>query len=326
MPIPVPSPAPEPADLSAVLSTLADAIAALAAALAGTAPPAVPRSRPAPLPSLAPPLVECVNQFLLSKARAGRSERYLRQLRVSLRSLLAGRARTPVDQVAAVDLERWLAAHGWAPRTRRGYLADASTLFAWCIRRGFLPDNPAAAVELPRAAGRPPGIHTPAEARAALEHALARDAGAARLLAVRYFAGVRTAEALRLVETDLAGGWVRVEASKSKTRRRRLVRLEPALAAWLALPGELPVSEKRMRAALAGVPVPWPANVTRHSWVSYRLAATGNAAGTALEAGHAEAVMFAHYRELATPEAAAAFWSIRPPGQPNGTKPEPLSK
>jgi len=58
--------------------------------------------------------------------------------------------------------------------------------------------------------------------------------------------------------------------------------------------------------------VPWPSNVTRHSFVSYHLAHFGSAAKTALEAGHSEAMLFAHYRELVTPEAAAEFWAIRP--------------
>lgn len=307
--------------LSAVLSSLAAAVAALAAALAGNQAHQPPPVLGPSLPSPAPLLVEAVNEFLLAKARAGRSERYLRQLRVSLRSLLAGRARVPLDQVGPTELDRWLDSQGWAPRTRRGYLSDASTLFAWCIRRGYLATNPARAVELPQSAGRAPEIHTPDQVAAVLAHAAARDLGAARLLAVRYFAGVRSAEALRLVEPDLAGGWVRVEAAKAKTRRRRLVRIEPVLAAWLRLPGELPVSDKRMRAALANVPAPWPPNVTRHTWVSYRLAATGSAAATALEAGHAEAVLFAHYRELATPEAAARFWQL----YPTGANPDPLS-
>jgi len=35
-------------------------------------------------------------------------------------------------------------------------------------------------------------------------------------------------------------------------------------------------------------------------------------ARTALEAGHTEAMLFAHYRELVTPEQAAEFWAIRP--------------
>jgi hypothetical protein len=50
----------------------------------------------------------------------------------------------------------------------------------------------------------------------------------------------------------------------------------------------------------------------RHSFVSYRLAAAGNAAQTALESGHDQAVLFAHHRELVRPKEAARFWEIRP--------------
>ena len=50
----------------------------------------------------------------------------------------------------------------------------------------------------------------------------------------------------------------------------------------------------------------------RHSFVSYRLAATGNAAQTALESGHDQAVLFHHYRELVKPKDAARYFEIRP--------------
>jgi hypothetical protein len=49
--------------------------------------------------------------------------------------------------------------------------------------------------------------------------------------------------------------------------------------------------------------------------VSYRLAATGNAAQTALESGHDQAVLFAHYREIVRPKDAERFFSIRPAPQ-----------
>ena len=58
--------------------------------------------------------------------------------------------------------------------------------------------------------------------------------------------------------------------------------------------------------------VEWPHNVTRHTWASYHLAQFGSAARTAIQAGHTETVLFRHYRELVTPEAAREFWSIRP--------------
>jgi len=66
------------------------------------------------------------------------------------------------------------------------------------------------------------------------------------------------------------------------------------------------------RAATARAGLDWPHNVMRHSFVSYHLAAFGNAGKTALEAGHSEQMLFAHYRELVTPEAAREFWAIRP--------------
>jgi len=60
------------------------------------------------------------------------------------------------------------------------------------------------------------------------------------------------------------------------------------------------------------LPFPWPRNVTRHSFCSYHLAEWQNAGKTALEAGHTEAMLFAHYREIVTKEAATAFWALRP--------------
>jgi hypothetical protein len=50
----------------------------------------------------------------------------------------------------------------------------------------------------------------------------------------------------------------------------------------------------------------------RHSFVSYRLADTGNAAQTALESGHDQAVLFRHYRELVKPKDAKRFWATKP--------------
>lgn len=307
--------------LSSALSALADAareLAAAARALRAPSSPALPSSS-----SSSPPLVELVNEFLLAKARAGRSERYLRQLRVSLRSLLRGRPDLPAAELTPAHLETWLASSGWASRTRLGYLFDARTLLSWARRRGYVQVNVADAVDLPRPAARPPGIHSPEETAAVLAH-VARDPGVVRVMALRYFGGIRAAEVLRLDESDIREGFVQVEASKAKTRRRRLVTVGPTLAAWLSIEGgELPVSGKRVRRALAGCPVPWTPNAPRHSFVSYHLAAGGSAAKTALEAGHSEAVLFAAYRELVTPEAARRYWALRPGSTPESRRRPP---
>jgi hypothetical protein len=53
-------------------------------------------------------------------------------------------------------------------------------------------------------------------------------------------------------------------------------------------------------------------NGLRHSFCSYRLAQTNNAAQVALEAGNSPTMIFRHYRELVTPAQAEAWFSIRP--------------
>lgn len=184
----------------------------------------------------------------------------------------------------------------------------------FALRRDLVRTNPAAAVEMPRREDSAPGIHTPAQVRKILESSRAQDPDVCRLLAVQYFAGLRPAEAARITDADIAGGFVKVSGTTSKTRQRRLVTIQPALEAWLGVGGSLPVLNRvrryyRVRAA-AGVP--WSHDVTRHTFVSYHLAHFRSAAGTAMEAGHSESILFRHYREVVTPAAAADFWAIRP--------------
>ena len=53
-------------------------------------------------------------------------------------------------------------------------------------------------------------------------------------------------------------------------------------------------------------------NGLRNSFISYRLAILHDTARVALEAGNSPQVIFGHYRELVTPEAATAWFSVKP--------------
>lgn len=262
-------------------------------------------------------LAELVNEFLIAKCRAGRSDRYLRQIRVSLTSFSRGQTHRSISEISLADVERWLFSKQWKARTMRGYLADVRTLFNFAVRRGYLKSSAAAAVELPLDESRhaPVTVHSPAEVRAVLECARRASLDVCRHLAVRYFAGVRSAEAHRLREGNilLEQGYIEIPAVAAKTRRRRLVSIQPALRAWLALGGVLrPMRPDTVRETIRLSEVKWPSNVTRHSFCSYHLAQFKRAGETALEAGHSEAMLFAHYREVVTHQAAAEFWSIVP--------------
>jgi hypothetical protein len=54
------------------------------------------------------------------------------------------------------------------------------------------------------------------------------------------------------------------------------------------------------------------ANGARHSWVTYRVALTGDVARVALEAGNSPTVIHSHYRGLAKEDDAKRFFAIEP--------------
>lgn len=270
----------------------------------------------APPPPVAPrrTVQEVGNELLISKARNGRAANYLHVMRTDLHLLFRGRMLRPVHTITTAELEEWSATGDCAARYRRNIIMDARNFFAFAMRRGYVSSNPALAVEIPEAHNNPVEIHTPAQVAAALHVAQRSDLDVMRLLAVCYFAGLRTSEAKRLVESEIGPRYIEVKAEKCKTRRRRLVIIQPALRAWLDVGGMLPVSDvdKRLTTVKRASGVPFPHNVARHSFCSYHLAAFGSAAKSALEAGHSETMLFAHYRELVTPELAAEYWAIRP--------------
>lgn len=317
-------------DATGGLFAIAAALNAVAAAIrqAGLHPVAsrplslsTPAGASTPGGGLVPTVSELVNEFLKAKARAGASDRYLRQLRVTLRAFAMGRGRRPVDSITCAELEKFILNPDWQAKTRKGYLGDIRNLFGFAVRRDYLAKSPAVGVELGTmgagGSASPVVVHSPGQVSKVLEYARAADLGVMRLLALRYFGGLRSAEALRLRESDIRPdtGFVEVPAAKSKTRSRRLVTITPALAAWLALGGELrAVGEMTVRRIVRGSKVDWAHNVTRHSFVSYHLAHFGSAAKTALEAGHSEAMLFRHYRAVVSPAVAAEFWAVRPQG------------
>jgi len=269
-----------------------------------------------PLPPGAPvvTVVDAANEFLLAKATAGRSERYLKTSLAQMKSFVAGREGRPLASVTAAEIEQWLHADGWQPATQRGYLLTVRTMFNFAVARLHIVGNPALGVDMPTVDDSEPKIHTPSQVRAVLEKARALDPSLCRWMAIRYFAGLRGSEAESLVESEIDGEHIEVKAAKAKTRQRRLVKIEPALKAWLALDGELPLRQVNQKhwQLIRAMEFPCPQNVTRHSFVSYHLAQFNDAARTAMESGHTQEVLFRNYRKVVTPAAAAEFWAIVP--------------
>ena len=266
-------------------------------------------------------LVDLANSFMESKVQAVRSDNYLRVLLGQVRHFVTGRESRSVYSITSAEIEHWLHSRKWAPKTKRGHLLTLRNLFNWAVARQLLAVNPALAVDMPAAVERLPVVLTPPQVRQLLESALVSDPSACRCLAVRFFAGLRTSEAVNLEEKEILPGFVEVTAAKAKTRRRRLVRILPVLRAWLAVTaaagGRLPLPQfnNRLAAVVKLGGVPWAPGAARHSFASYHLARFRSSASTALECGHTEAILFSNYREIVTPAAARAFFGLFPGGK-----------
>lgn len=138
------------------------------------------------------------------------------------------------------------------------------------------------------------------------------------------FCGLRQSEICRIdwPAINFKRKYITVNASITKTARRRLVPLHDAAAAWLA-----PVAKESgrvieyssainlcimMRPVWKKAGVKPTQNCLRHSAASYALAVTGNAAQTALDLGTSVQMLMQNYRELVTKEDAEVWFSIFP--------------
>ena len=265
------------------------------------------------------PLDSAVEALIEAKRGAGRSERYCSDLRSRLGKLCAAFESRPIAHISTADLECFLTGLNVAAETRNTFRRNIRTLWGFAEKRGWANVAMVKNTERARVIAQPPGILSPEQAAALL--AESKDDDLLAFHAVGVFAGLRVAEIKKLNwrDVDLSGGFIHVAAEISKTRARRLVPIPDNLTKWLqpvAKPsGPIvgPNLRRRHEAARkrAGI-TEWPDNCMRHSFVSYRLAASGNAAQTALESGHDQAVLFKHYRELVRPKDAERFFSIRP--------------
>jgi hypothetical protein len=90
------------------------------------------------------------------------------------------------------------------------------------------------------------------------------------------------------------------------------------LTQWLApyrgSTGKVFVSEHAAERTItfAKAHLKWPANCLRHSYASFRLAETHDAARVALEMGNSPTMLFTNYRELADEHDAKAWFAIAP--------------
>jgi integrase len=265
---------------------------------------------------------ELAAELLDATRKDGRSEIYLNDLRNRLAIFCRDFGLQPVAAISSREISNWLRGVDGSPKTRANFRQNVSVLFGYAADEGMIDVNPVLRVKKPKLVDKSPEIFSVDELSALLRAASTVAPDVVPLLAIGGFAGLRESEIRRLdwAEVNLQRNYVEVKADKAKTAKRRIIRIQPNLAQWLAAysgpsGAVVPVNARKKldRVRKAARLRRWSKNGLRHSFASYRLAATNDAAMVAAELGHSTSQMlYSTYREVVLPEEAERYWSITP--------------
>jgi len=273
---------------------------------------------------------EAVLEFLETKKAAGKSLRYRNDLRDRCNKFVNAFDGLTLADMDVSTVESWLESLKVAPVTRNNYRRALSVFFAWGMKRGFCVSNPVTDTERSKEVAERVEIFTPGELRVILN---AAPAELRPFLAIGAFAGLRSEELrlLRWEDVDFLKKRIDVRASVAKSAANRYVPMKDVLIDWIQplakaagdvspvnVYGRLKLFRRKLRVkvtegAKKRPAVAWKQNALRHSFASYALAESENAAQVALWLGHASTkVIFKHYRERVDKDAAEEWFDVMP--------------
>lgn len=279
------------------------------------------------------PVSELFDEFLSVKQQDNVSPKYLADLRSKLGRFVNSFHNTLVCNLTVAQIESWIRSLDVGTVSRESYRRNVSVLLQFGRRRGYLRENPAADIKIRR---RPEGevsILTPDELRNLLSKCAPE---IVPYVAICAFAGLRPSEAASLDWQDVHLDTMQIEvrARHSKTRRYRLVPIQPNLAEWLMRfrceDDTVYYSRRKFREAYKAAGMDeWKMDILRHSYGTYRLPILKSADALALEMGNSPDVIFRHYRRPVNEAAASAYFNVRPGlsnDQPSDAKDKSLAK
>jgi integrase len=273
------------------------------------------------------PSVSDVIKRMLDELKAGgRRETAIRTLRCFLGGAFTLQfGERQLSTVALDELNVICLVPDLQPRTRLNRIRMVSQLYNYAVKHGWVSGNLAERIVRPILEKKEPGYLDVDAARRFLEHA--DEFGLLPYAAIGLFAGVRSAELLRLdwSAVNLIDREITIGSEIAKTRSRRVIPYGDDLAAWLKRcarcsgpvvnPNNFEGNFGRLKRA-AGIKN-WPQNALRHSFASYHVAQYRDPVRTAYLLGHRGGtdMLDSHYRGLVSSAKAKEFWALRPSGQ-----------
>ncbi len=276
-------------------------------------------------------VAEVVVEIVKDREANGRSTKYLKDMTGRL-GQFATAFTTPISSVNPAQVRTYVQGlrntdgSPLAARTRENHRRLIVTLFEYGAQQGYVARDSAADIaniQGPRVVAGVTGIFTPHEIR----QILTALSGVDRIIcALGAFCGLRTAELnrLRWENIRLDQRVLVIDAGQTKTASRRVIPLPENSVAWIIpmIPTQATgrVSQhdhpdyqsKHLAETAQALGIPWVRNGLRHSWCTYRLAVTKNAALTAHEAGNSPQILHRHYNELVTEAEGKAWFNVHP--------------
>ena len=275
---------------------------------------------------------EATEAFISSRRAMGCKERYIVNLESQLSKLEAAFGKKRVNVLLRTSLAEWLADQEFAPKTKNNYIITLRAVLNFCVEQKWTAENVAESLAKAKLNGTEIEIFPVEEIARLLASAQECAVTALAAMVIQLFAGLRRSEVCALDWDEVGSKLIEVTAGKAKTRARRVVEIQPNLAAWLVplrrqtgpvFAGGEDAYNELLHDALAHAneiaaksqpklaSMKWKHNGLRHTCASMHLAYFENEAATALQMGHSVQVLHSFYKGLVTKEAAALFWNLR---------------
>jgi len=225
-----------------------------------------------------------------------------------------------------------LTALALAERTRRNHRDVIGFFNRWLVLRGYLAKGTDWLEGVQNYSARKLGqisTYTAAEMQRLIA---AADKRILPMIVIGGFAGLRHAEIARLEwqDIDLEEGFIEVKAENAKTDTRRIVPLKPNLKAFLKklakksgkVVSVVNTTKQLLKTAADTADaeneieaLEWKHNALRHTYISARVAESGDVPRVADEAGNSPQVIRTNYLKRMRPAAAAEWFAIQPPSK-----------
>ena len=280
-------------------------------------------------PKTSHPLDDAVVSYLAERAKDVKhkaiGQRQHDSIRIEMTLFKDCFSKHSVGDLTEAKLLEYIRKGGAKARTQNNRSALLCTFFKYACTQGWLAANPLAAVKRCRVGhcrGSAPAI-TSTQADELMAHVETVENGAfVPFFALCLFAGIRpNGEISKLPAADVRAknASIVIEPQVSKVNMRRLITIQPNLAAWLAAyPLDkypiIPTKMKNLRGKLTRLRRKFSLehDVLRHTFISMHVAKFRSMGDTALQAGNSEKIIQRHYLNVITQQEAEAFFAITP--------------